>query len=338
MRAARRGFIAAAASLGASLTLAGRTRDLHAQAPVVLGSGSHRYEWVKSWGPLPGSADYGNTHGGIVIDEAERVYLNTDTAQAVLMFDLDGRHIGAFGQEFASGLHGMAIVRECGGAEYLYLTHTARHEVLKTTLDGTVLTTLAFPEASGIYSSPDQYQPTGVAVAPNGNVYVADGYGLSWVHQYDPAGSYVRSWGGSGDTDGKFQTPHGIWVDTRAATPTVVVADRENGRLQWFDLDGQLIKAVGGFRRPCGVHQLGDDLVVPELSGRVTILGKTDEVITHLGDNPNEAERAQNGVDKDRWQDGVFISPHSARWDSDGNLYVMDWNFRGRVNKLRRLE
>ena len=48
--------------------------------------------------------------GGIVIDEAERVYLNTDTTRAVLMFDLEGRYIGDFGQEFANGLHGMAVV------------------------------------------------------------------------------------------------------------------------------------------------------------------------------------------------------------------------------------
>jgi hypothetical protein len=61
-------------------------------------------------------------------------------------------------------------------------------------------------------------------------------------------------------------------------------------------------------------------------------------LINHLGDNPNVALRAQNGVDKPQWQDGVFIAPHSARWDADGNLYVMDWNFRGRVSELRRID
>lgn len=338
MKTSRRNFISGAAGLGASLTLAGRTRELHAQAPIVMGTGTHRYEWVQSWGPLPGSVDYGNTHGGIVIDEAERVYLNTDTTKAVLMFDLDGRYLGAWGQEFAGGLHGMTIVRGCGAAELMYLTHTERHEVVKTKLDGTVVATLPFPESAGVYSSPTQYKPTGVAVAPNGNVYVADGYGQSWVHQYDAAGGYVRSWGGNGAENGKFRTPHGIWIDTRSATPSVVVADRENGRLQFFDLDGKFIKTVTGFRRPCGIHQLGDDLVVPDLGGRVTILDKDNQVITQLGDNPNESLRAQNGVDKAQWQDGVFIAPHSARWDADGNLYVMDWNFRGRVNKLRRLD
>ncbi len=333
----RREFLAGATSLGASLALQ-PPNVARAQAPITLGTGAHRYEWVSNWGPLPGSKDYGNTHGAIVIDEAERVYINTDTAQAVLMFDCDGRYIGAWGQEFANGLHGMTLVRECGGEELLYLTHTGRHEVVKARLDGSVLATLPFPAAAGIYDTPASYQPTGVAVAPNGNIYVADGYGQSWVHQYDPAGSYVRSWGGLGSEPGKFRTPHGIWVDTRGATPRLLVADRENGRLQIFDLEGKFQEVVTGFRRPCGFHQLGDDLVVPDLGGRVTILDKNNQIITHLGDNPNEALRAQNGVDRNQWQDGVFTAPHSARWDNDGNLYVMDWNFRGRVNKLRRLD
>jgi DNA-binding beta-propeller fold protein YncE len=332
----RRHFLTGAASLGASLSLSGP--GALAQAPVTLGEGTHRYEWVKSWGPLPSSADYGNTHGGIVIDETERVYLNTDTTQAVLMFDTDGRFLSSWGQEFAGGLHGMTLVRDCGGEQQLYLTHTGRHEVVKARLDGTVLATLPFPAAAGVYAAPANYQPTGVAVAPNGNVYVADGYGQSWVHQYDPAGKYVRSWGGVGTDNGKFKTPHGIWVDTRGPTPLLLVADRENGRLQIFDLDGNFLQVVSGFRRPCGFHQLGDDLVVPDLGGRVTILNKDNQVTTQLGDNPNTALRAQNNVDRAQWQDGVFIAPHSARWDADGNLYVMDWNFRGRVNKLRRLD
>jgi hypothetical protein len=326
--------------LGAASALcAPRETSALAQSPITLGSGNHRYEWVSNWGPLPSGMDYGNTHGAIVIDEAERLYLNTDTTQAVLMFDLDGRFIGQWGQEFASGLHGMFLMRHCGGRETLFLAHTGRHEVLETTLDGQVLRSLPFPSTAGIYSSQNDYKPTGVAVEPGGNIYVCDGYGLSWVHHYDPDGAYVRSWGGAGTEPGKFNTPHGVWIDTRGPNPILLVADRENGRVQRFDLQGNLLDVLSGlFRRPCGFHQMGDDLVVPDLGGRVTLLDKNNQLITHLGDNPNEALRANNGVDHAQWQDGVFIAPHSARWDADGNLYVMDWNFRGRVSKLRRVD
>ena len=144
-----------------------------------------------------------------------------------------------------------------------------------------------------------------------------ENYGLSWVHQYAPNGAYVRSWGGLGTDPGKFNTPHGVLVDTRRNPPVLVVADRENGRLQIFDLDGKFIEAVTGIlHRPCGAHLQGDDLVVPDLDGRVTILDNANKLITHLGENPNASLRANNGVDKPQWQDGLFLAPD----ERGGNL------------------
>jgi hypothetical protein len=305
---------------------------------MVLGTGQHRYEWVHNWGLLPSGMDYGSTHGGVIVDASDRVYFSTDTANAVMMFDTDGRYLGSWGKQYAGGLHGMTVVRECD-REVLYFTHTGRHEVVKATLDGQVIMTFPFPTQAGVYTSPAQYQPTTVAVGPDGSVYVGDGYGLSWVHQYGPDGKYVRSWGGKGTDPGKFNTPHGLLIDTRRNPPVLIVADRENGRLQIFDLDGKFIEMVTGiFRRPCGAHLLGNDLVVPDLAGRVTILDGSNKLITHLGESPNMGLWANYNVDKNQWQDGYFSAPHAARWDSDGNLYVMDWNFRGRMTKLRRLD
>jgi len=121
----RRLFLAGATLTGATAGLSATLRmpSTGAATPIVLGAGRHRYEWVSGWGLLPGGRDYGNTHGGIIIDASERVYVNTDTTDAVLMFDTDGRFIGSWGKEFAGGLHGMTLVRECD-REILYLTHT----------------------------------------------------------------------------------------------------------------------------------------------------------------------------------------------------------------------
>lgn len=307
------------------------------QQPIVLGDGPQRFEWVRNWGVLP-DHEIGNTHGCIVIDKAGNVYVNTDTERAVMVFSADGALLRSWGKEFRGGLHGMTLVEE-GDAEFLYLAHTGRHEVVKATLDGEVLWTLGYPKTAGIYKSADQYKPTSVAVGPHGEIFVADGYGLSWVHQFDAERNYVRSFGGPGGERGQMRTPHGLWIDTRGAEPTLIVCDRENHRLQIFDLEGKLLEVVEGMlRRPCNVHQHGGNLVVADLAGRVTILDRDNELAVHLGDNPDARLRANNGVPRTEWRDGVFLAPHAARYDAEGNLYVMDWLSAGRVSKLRRVK
>ncbi len=231
----------------------------------------------------------------------------------------------------------MELVRE-EGRELLYLAHHGKHEVVKATLDGEILLILPFPEKSGVYKKREEYKPTSVAVAPGGEVYVADGYGLSWIHQYSAKGEYVRSWGGKGTELGKFDTPHGLMIDTRGESPLLVVCDRENHRLQTFTLDGKPVGEVNNiFRRPCHTHLSGKDLVVADLAGRVTILDKENKLILHLGENADPKKWAQNGVPRKEWVDGQFVSPHCATWDAEGNLYVMDWLAMGRVTKLKRV-
>lgn len=333
------GAAGAAAGVGLGAVVGGRAA--WGQTPPVLGSGTHRYEWVPNWVQLPaGQVDIGATHGGMTIDASERLYFSTDTTSPVMILNTAGRVLSAWGgttgTTYAGGLHGMLLVRQCD-VEVLYITHTARHEVVKTTLGGQVLMTLPFPSTAGLYTSMTQYMPTGAALGPNGDLYVVDGYGLNYVHRYDAAGSYLSSFGGTGTTPGKFRTCHGILLDTRRNPPVLLIADRENLRLQFFDLNGTFLSMVTGFLRPCGAHLQGTDLVIPELGGRVTILDANNTVITRLGTQTNTALQANFNADKNQWQDGVFIAPHSARWDDDGNLYVMDWNIRGRVSKLRRL-
>jgi len=314
-------------------------------APPRFAVGDATYEWVRGWAQLPEGMALGNTHGCIVVDSEDRVYLNTDTENAVVVFDRDGKFLQAWGKELAGGLHGMALV-ERDGRQHLLLAHIGRHQVLESTLEGEIVWTLDYPKEAGIYEKAEQYLPTSVAPIPDsagGGFLVADGYGASWIHRYDRERRYVKSFGGPGSELGKLRCPHGIWVETRGDVPVVLVADRENGRLQVFDLDGGVQKEIKDaehelLRRPCHLHPFQDRFAVADLAGRVTLLGRDLALIGHLGDNPDPSKRAQNGVPPSEWKDGEFVSPHCANFDSRGDLYVVDWLASGRVNKLARVE
>ncbi|TAJ18229.1 MAG: hypothetical protein EPO68_08235 [Planctomycetota bacterium] len=325
------------------LTLAGvfawfapRAEDPQRPAPRV-GTGAHTYDWQRGWFKLPAGVELGNTHGNIAFDAAGRVYVNSDNDSAVMLFGPDGNFVGSLGKELGGGAHGMCVAKE-GGTEVLWLAHARRHEVIKCTLDGEVKLTIPWPEASKRYANADEYVPTAVAIGPAGQVFVADGYGRSWVHEFDARGAYVKTFGGPGKQPGQFVCPHGLGVDERGKEPLLVVCDRENNRLQRFDMQGRLFDVIGGdLRRPCTVQQRGDDLLVADLAGRVTILGKDNQVIAHLCDQPDPNKRAQNGIPREQWMEGEFISPHCARWDAKGNLYVMDWLQQGRLTRLERV-
>jgi len=304
---------------------------------IELGSGQARFERVTDWAQLPDGVTFGNTHGCIVVDSEDRVYVNTDSERAVMVFEADGTFVNSWGAELAGGLHGMTLVRE-GDKEFLYLAHTGRHEVLKTTLAGEVLWRVGYPAESKIYEDASGYRPTSVAVCPDGRFFVTDGYGSSWIHEYDAEQQYVRSVGGPGSERGLYRTPHGIDLDTSKAAERLIVADRENHRLQVLDLQGATQSVFDQeLRRPCHTHSFRGQLAVADLAGRVTLLDADGELIAHLGDNPDPKMHANNGVPPGDWRDGEFIAPHCANWDSQGNLYVMDWVSAGRISKLRRL-
>jgi sugar lactone lactonase YvrE len=335
---ARAGLVFAFASLLAAGALTLADQD---PAPLRLEAGGQTYEWVRGFGRRPEGKPLGNTHGCVVVDRDDQVYLCTDTEDAVVVFDRDGNVVRTFGRDLGPGLHGLALVEE-EGRQFLLLAHLGGR-VLKCTLAGEVLWSVGYPEESGLYDKkPEMYRPTSVAPLPDGGFLVADGYGKSWIHRYDRERKYVKSFGGPGTELGKLRTPHGIWVETRAAAPELYVADRENNRLQVFDLDGKPLREVKDvegdlLRRPCHIHPGAEQYVVADLAGRVTLLDRGLGLIGHLGDNPDPGKRARNDVLPAEWRDGEFISPHCAAFDSRGDLYVTDWVSAGRISKLRRV-
>lgn len=313
------------------------------ETPVFVGEGASRYLWDADWMKLPEGRDWlGSTHGCIVIDQEGRVYLSVDRGPSILVFRPDGTLERTIGDDWGAGVHGLSLVPQRGAdgtvSERLFVVNTSRQEVLEISAEGDVLLRIGLPVESGKYPDSSRYRPTSVAVAPDGDVFIADGYGLSWIHRFSADGTYEASFGGPGEGPEHLRTPHGLWMETGGEAPVLLVADRENHRLARFSLDGEFLGGTdpksGLLRRPCHVQREGKTYVVADLAGRVTLLDESLELVAHLGDNPNASQRAKFDVPPADWREGAFCAPHCARANARGEIFVMDWNVAGRLTRL----
>jgi len=321
---------------------------------LILGSGEHTFEATHDWGELPSNIQYGNCHG-VVEDSQGRMYVfhtvhkNSPSADAMVVFDSKGKFVRSWGSQFAGGAHGLHIRKE-GSEEFLYLCDTKRSLVVKTTLDGKELLTIGYPQESEAYR-PDasgkkvRYTPTNLAIASNGDIYVGDGYGSSFINQYDKAGKFIRTFGGKPadaarvkDT-GKLNSPHGIFIDTRSGQEELVVADRGNNRLQYFSLDGKPLRFVQHVDNwlPCHFHFHKNLMLVPDLAARVQILDKSNQVVATLGDDSVTEWRKTRTLDRAKFTAGKFVCPHGACFNRKGDIFVAEWVEVGRVTKLRKV-
>jgi hypothetical protein len=333
----QRTSLAAAACSAAPYVLA---QDKTGARPPIVGAGEFQYEVIHDWGELPAGHVYGNTHG-VAVDAQGHVHIKHTVGQgatiddAIVVFDADGKFVRSWGKQYKGGAHGLHLSRE-GGEEFFYLCDPRRHLFAKTTLDGRELWRQWAPEQCNGYTAPDEFNPTNVALAPNGDFYVADGYGKSFIHQYDRDAKYLRSFGGKGKEPGQTDCPHGLMVDLRGAQPALVVADRGNRRLQYFSLAGEHQGFVTDeMHAPCHFHTRGSVMVVPDLESRVTLLDQNNRLITHLGQGPGY--QGLRDKTRDHFVPGQFVAPHSAYFDHDGNIFVVEWVEVGRVTKLRKL-
>ena len=322
---------------------------------VVVGSGEHTYEVQHDWPTLPDKYSWQTTHN-VAVDRGGNLYVihegnrKLEDHPSIFVFDPEGRFMRSFGSEFQGGGHGLEIRSEPDG-EFLYITaYQHLKNFAKYDLQGERVWLKRAPMESGLYADGenqattgtwgrDRFMPTNFAFMPDGGFMLADGYGSFRIHRYDADGKWMSAFGSPGKADGQFNLPHGLWLDARGDEPEVVVADRVNGRLQWFTLDGEHRRTKDGFILPANCDVYGDTLLVPDLSARITLLDRENRVVAQLGEDPAWRESVlKDGMAlrtrPDEWKAGRFLHPHDACFDPAGNIFVAEWVAPGRITRL----
>jgi hypothetical protein len=306
---------------------------------LITGNGEWTYEVTPGWGALPADTTFGGTHGAVAQDNAGNIYISTQSATGILVYTPQGHLVRTIAHEYPE-VHSIVHVVE-NGEEVFYTTvqkGTERENWLfvKMKLDGTPVLKITAPAAAG-FKAPNEWRITAALPAPDGSLFIANGYGDSRIFRFDKSGNFLKSYSGKGSAPGLLDCSHGLALDTRYDQPLLLVCDRENRRLCHFDFDGKYVRTVTEhLRRPCQISFHGDYAIVSELEGRVTILDRDNVPVAFLGDNPSRAQWANYDLDPATIAPACFSAAHGCFIDRDANIYVSDWNHTGRITRLTR--
>jgi hypothetical protein len=326
---------------------------------VLLGNAfAVEYKAVKDWVRLPDvNSKPTNQHGDVAVSSNGDVYVSTkDPNAGVQVFTADGkflRNVPGAPNDF----HGFVIRKDQGG-EFIFGAREEKQSIVKMALDGKVALEIppsAIPDefklvrqpntkknAKGeITKLPDEGKPflrmTAMDVAPNGDLYVADGYASDYVHRFDRNGKYITSFGGKKEPYG-FRTLHKIAIDTRFTPARIIGVDRANGRVVHMGLDGKFLGVIAtDMLLPAAVAVQGDYAVIGELKGQVTVLDKEGKVVAKFGTNTNVDEAGKNIPDPAKWRPGIVTAPHGVAFNAKGDIFVSEYSLFGRVHRFNRM-
>jgi hypothetical protein len=310
-------------------------------ATALVQAAAPEFKTIPDWLKLAeGRPALGNMHGDIAVSSKGEVYVSVQDPQAGLqVYAPDGRFLrnvpGA-----PSDFHGFVIHRGADG-EFLYGVTLRGQTIVKMSLDGKVALTIP---ASAI---PDDFKVrnarsgqigvllTGLDVAPNGDLYVADGYASDYIHRFDRTGKYLTSFGGK-KAPYNFNTLHKLAIDTRFQPARIIACDRANNRVLHLSLDGEFLGVVAeNLLLPAAIVVSGDYAIVGELKGQVSVLGKAGTVVSRFGTN-TEAGAGTNQLKPEQWRAGIFTAPHGVAVNGHGDLFVSEFNLYGRVLRFNR--
>jgi len=185
---------------------------------LVVKMDGRRYRVERPWGVPAPEIDL-TALSQLAVDPRGRVYAYQRAEPPVVVFEPDGSFLAAWGQGRIADAHGIFI----SGDDRVFLVDRDAHQILIFSPQGEALGAIGRRHRPR-FQAPFNH-PTDVAVAADGEIYVADGYGNSMVHRFSAAGEHLASWGRPGAGPGEFTTPHAVWVDR---SDRVLVADREN--------------------------------------------------------------------------------------------------------------
>ena len=308
---------------------------------LVPASAATDFTAVADWLKLPeGRPNLGNMHGDVAVSAAGEVYLSVqDPLAGVQVYAPDGKFLRNV-PNAPSDFHGFVIKRQADG-EFLYGATMRGQTVVKMRLDGGIVMTI------GSASIPDQFKTknarsgqlamllTGLDVAPNGDIYVTDGYASDFIHRFDRNGKYLSSFGGKA-APYSFNTLHKLAIDSRFEPARIIGVDRANNRVVHMSLTGEFLGVVAkDLLLPAAVAISGEHAVIGELNGRVTLLDKTGAVAARVGAN-TEQGTGTNKIPPAQWKTGLVLSPHGVALNDKGDLFVAEFNSFGRVHRFNR--
>ncbi len=299
----------------------------------IVGHGNYRYRVDKQWGVQdPAKVPINDCHE-MVMDSKGRIFMTTTGTKNnnIIIYDTSGKVLNSWGTDFP-GAHGLTIGGE-GNDQFLFITDPETYQVHKTTLDGKILFTLGRPKEVAAYTTDNQFRPTETTVLPNGDFYVADGYGENYIIHYNEKGEYLGHFGGKGEGDSKFNCCHGITVDARnKENPTLLISSRGDKEFKRFSLGGQHLETIPlpgcWICRPV-IH--GENIYFPVIvtktwdsyDGMLAVLGPDNRVLSFPGGS--KPEYTNGSLQKPEFDGKTFRNPHDVLVDKDENLYVPQW-------------
>ena len=288
---------------------------------ATVGSGDYRYERVQEWPNMPKYWAFGAASDGAV-NSKDEVHIFSRGAHPLTIWDTDGNFISSWGEgTFSANPHGIYIAPN----DNVWLVDRDFHIATEYTPGGETIRTLGEKLApSPSFQGMPFNMPSGLAIAPDGNMFVSDGYGGHRVHKFSSDGELLLSWGKQGAGPGEFALLHNIWVDERGR---VIICDRENDRIQIFDGEGNFLEEWTDLQAPGDLWILDSIVYVVEQGA-----GTGVSVWTLDGELLSRWRGSDEGAAA-----GSVIGGHGICVDSKGSVYVTEIGQGERVSKFVRV-